>query len=707
MIKKILNTVLVLIWVILGLVGTSFAADNQGKQDLPVIRILSPGESASYMTRSPSLAVSGITWDSQGIREVTYSVNNGPGQKAAGTEKWTTPGLALQLGINRVEVTVSDNTGKSQRSMINIYYMPDSDNDGLPDDYEGSLKKGDLIAGSDSDRDGLTNITEYLFHTNPLSGDSDKDGLRDGDETLRLHTNPLKPDSDNDGLMDGEEMTLGLSPLKADTDGDGVLDAMEKRHQVLYGEQLKGLINPADITVPFLEIMGNGVISRNTIIKDASNFANFKGLQSMLGRPVAVSTSSRVDWAKLSFKIRDNVLRDQRITDLAIFTYEPDTNKLVLLPTSYNAQTKALTAQITRFGLFGVVNTRFLAADWVAANPGAVIANGRAEIVSALDSTGSLANNYQTLLKDQNQNLADIYFNYATDIGLISTKTENELTKGALVRLSNGRVVRLARSPSLSDGITDSDKDGLPDSKELLGETELAAGPNLKLKAWTFRSNPADPDSDDDKIPDLYDSRPYYFDKSGHNQPVSRGDGPLLRAENRNSVNNGRLESRSGVDSASSSGEPGIGLDLTASFPETEDKIKGVWPVPGHPNVTSSYGPRFCPVHKKYEYHDGIDIGAPTGSMVVAVMDGVVTSASDKGDGYGNCIWLEHPDGRITFYAHLSSIHVAQGQVVKAGDKIGLVGSTGSSTGPHLHFGYHPAGITADPKTLVSPFGSQ
>jgi murein DD-endopeptidase MepM/ murein hydrolase activator NlpD len=90
------------------------------------------------------------------------------------------------------------------------------------------------------------------------------------------------------------------------------------------------------------------------------------------------------------------------------------------------------------------------------------------------------------------------------------------------------------------------------------------------------------------------------------------------------------------------------------------------------------------PVYGSMRMHTGIDIGAPHGSPVVAVRDGDVVFKGSLG-AYGNVVLIEHEDCR-TFYAHLSRINVRSGEKVRAGQKIGEIGSTGLSTGPHLHF---------------------
>ena len=110
-----------------------------------------------------------------------------------------------------------------------------------------------------------------------------------------------------------------------------------------------------------------------------------------------------------------------------------------------------------------------------------------------------------------------------------------------------------------------------------------------------------------------------------------------------------------------------------------------IWPTPGCKYITSPYGYRYHPVYGYSSFHTGIDIGASNRSNVVATQDGVVTLAAYNG-GYGNCVMISHGGGISTLYAHGSQILVKNGQSVKQGDVIMLVGSTGVSTGPHLHF---------------------
>ncbi len=116
------------------------------------------------------------------------------------------------------------------------------------------------------------------------------------------------------------------------------------------------------------------------------------------------------------------------------------------------------------------------------------------------------------------------------------------------------------------------------------------------------------------------------------------------------------------------------------------NSIRGIplgYPVYGR--ITSHIGWRKNPFGGGYEFHSGIDITAPQGSKVRATADGVVVLAGWYGN-YGKTVIIRHPSGYLTLYGHLSQIDVKEGQRVKAGDVVGRVGSTGRSTGPHLHY---------------------
>ncbi len=116
--------------------------------------------------------------------------------------------------------------------------------------------------------------------------------------------------------------------------------------------------------------------------------------------------------------------------------------------------------------------------------------------------------------------------------------------------------------------------------------------------------------------------------------------------------------------------------------------------------VTSGFGGRMHPIARQFRMHTGVDYAAPTGTPIRSVGDGVVEFAGVQ-RGYGNVVEIKHRDGKSTLYAHLHSIAVRKGQAVAQGNNIGTVGSTGWSTGPHLHFEFRVNGVHHDPMTLA------
>lgn len=127
-----------------------------------------------------------------------------------------------------------------------------------------------------------------------------------------------------------------------------------------------------------------------------------------------------------------------------------------------------------------------------------------------------------------------------------------------------------------------------------------------------------------------------------------------------------------------------------------------IYPLTNPAPTTSSFGWRTHPITGSRRFHSGVDIGAPMGAPVVAAGSGTIISAGWVG-GYGKAIVIEHSGVRQTLYGHLSEIFVEPGQTIEQGTVIGRVGSTGNSTGPHLHFETRTA--TADGWVAIDPSG--
>lgn len=146
-------------------------------------------------------------------------------------------------------------------------------------------------------------------------------------------------------------------------------------------------------------------------------------------------------------------------------------------------------------------------------------------------------------------------------------------------------------------------------------------------------------------------------------------------------------------------------VDQKAEATETEtvEMISFANPVPGHA-INSPFGFRRLPWEKKERLHAGIDIAAPKGAPVVATTDGIVLTVG-KSPTYGNFIEVAHGNGLTSKYAHLTGAvaGIAPGHAVDTGEEIALVGSTGRSTGPHLHFEVRFKGVAQNPARFLRP----
>lgn len=167
----------------------------------------------------------------------------------------------------------------------------------------------------------------------------------------------------------------------------------------------------------------------------------------------------------------------------------------------------------------------------------------------------------------------------------------------------------------------------------------------------------------------------------------------------------GELERKHGGAGDGTAANPAAGgtaaapLSVAAAGPATAgtggDLLR---PIAGR--VTSAYGQRRDPFTGEPEFHAGLDLAAPLGTPVRAAGDGTVAFSGRRGDA-GNLVEIAHPDGTRTRYAHLDGTSVRAGEAVRAGQIVGAVGSTGRSTGPHLHFAVERAGQAVDPKPLL------
>ncbi len=137
------------------------------------------------------------------------------------------------------------------------------------------------------------------------------------------------------------------------------------------------------------------------------------------------------------------------------------------------------------------------------------------------------------------------------------------------------------------------------------------------------------------------------------------------------------------------------------SFAPYQVSVKPVLPV-RNARITSRFGYRTNPVSGKYGFHTGLDLAAEEGTPVSAAFYGRIVETGSS-DVWGNYVLMEHSESFATYYCHLSEIYVNEGAVIRQGETIGLVGSTGWSTGAHLHFEVRINGVRVNPELLLYP----
>lgn len=160
----------------------------------------------------------------------------------------------------------------------------------------------------------------------------------------------------------------------------------------------------------------------------------------------------------------------------------------------------------------------------------------------------------------------------------------------------------------------------------------------------------------------------------------------------------------SGVAPVSGNGAGGGGVSSipSSSTPGTAGQKGFINPIDGNLTVSSDFGPRSSPTSGAPDNHTGIDIPKPAGTPIRAAKAGTVSVSRSDSGGYGNWVEIKHEDGSSTRYAHMSKRGVEQGSRVEQGQTIGTVGSTGNSTGNHLHFEYrNPQGQAVNPKDIL------
>lgn len=150
--------------------------------------------------------------------------------------------------------------------------------------------------------------------------------------------------------------------------------------------------------------------------------------------------------------------------------------------------------------------------------------------------------------------------------------------------------------------------------------------------------------------------------------------------------------------------EDAVAAEKAALANKTQRTYDGgifAWPAPSYTRVSDDYGNRIHPILKVQQFHNGVDLAAPGGSPILAAYDGTVVAA-DYSSTMGNYVMIDHGDNLYTIYMHASALYVSKGAEVSKGQKIAAVGSTGRSTGNHLHFSVRLNGSYVSPWNYIS-----
>jgi hypothetical protein len=273
----------------------------------------------------------------------------------------------------------------------------DTDGDGLTDEFEikygfpflkpdnrDTNSNGISDSDEDSDSDGLTNIQEQQYSTNPLTADSDGDGLSDKDEILTYKTDPNNKDTDGDGIPDGREVANGSDPLVKDA--DKVVNS--SKSQIIFSSSGQ----PSDVTV---QVNGSGDLASQVVVK---NFSDTK-LAGQIGQSFDISLKSGVSSVAASITLPYDKLDPNSVdvSKLAIFTINPKTGAYEELPSTVDVNAGTIQAKTTHFSPFFIANKNVLN-DFLSKVPQTcdllTDPNAKpADIVLVIDSSGSMTSN--------------------------------------------------------------------------------------------------------------------------------------------------------------------------------------------------------------------------------------------------------------------------------------------------------------------------
>lgn len=281
----------------------------------------------------------------------------------------------------------------------------DTDDDGLPDNYELYYTKtspvtldtdnnGVLDGEEDFDNDSLTNIEELANDTDPNGNDSDDDGLLDGEEISKYKTIPNEKDTDSDGLIDGDEIILKTNPLNPDTNGNSVLDGDEMFYQELsFASENKD----CPITEVDIDMNCTGNINRNTFVDSImGDDAACSEVAGLIGEPFEITSDAKFDKAKITFKLDESKINTD-LEDILFLWYDEESSNFVELDTACNKKESTVSIQTEHFSKYMIVDKNTWFKAWAKElkynKPGSSTTTNSFDTILAIDCSGSMDSN--------------------------------------------------------------------------------------------------------------------------------------------------------------------------------------------------------------------------------------------------------------------------------------------------------------------------
>lgn len=299
------------------------------------------------------------------------------GKSCVKVKGWDSEGMlsSVEYDINLEVDTDNDGVSNYIEAVIGLDKRnADTDGDGLKDGDEILITdtdpaKYDSVTDSipdsdiDGDKDGLTNLEEITFGTNPNNADTDNDGLTDYEEIYIYGTDPAKPDTDEDGLNDGDEIVLGLNPNKQDSDEDGIPDCDECFEQTVDNSRIDKELFSDNNAVPSLTVLSKGNV--NSSIKINEYTGHLKGDErAYVGKAVEI-TGAEINEGSLSFALDEIYkVKSYEIDDIStnglLICYN-DGESTTPLETVYDEESRTLSADISADGIYFVLDVP----DWL------------------------------------------------------------------------------------------------------------------------------------------------------------------------------------------------------------------------------------------------------------------------------------------------------------------------------------------------------